>query len=168
MTIFMLDIYKIMLDKMLVFTKKEEKMKKSYNFNDYSHIEMSILSCILLQPQNLDNLIVSEQHFIKYKKLFIFFKKFYSIYHNLDITLMFNLCPKNFDLLNEITLLIDYEPAPSLCETYQKMMLQLYNEKKNEKKNILKIYNLTNDLILRTINVEDFKKKVSEIDESKS
>lgn len=100
--------------------------KKNRKICDY---EESILSCLLQEPELMKDLIVNENDFYKYKRIFRYFKLFYETFNCLDLTLMVNKIKKgNRHLLVEVyDKLIDFEPTTSYFKIYQDGLLE-YNE----------------------------------------
>ena len=140
-------------------------MKDRYNFKNYHDLEVIILSCLLLQPKNMENLIVEDKHFIKNKALFKFFKTFYKTYGNLDINIMMSVCPNKFKFFPKLNEIITDERRIMVWyfETYQQTLIKLFNEEEENRNKIMKVYDLTNELICRLISVEEYKTKVNEL-----
>ena len=89
----------------------EQPVKKSFRkINDY---EESILSCLLQKPDLMNELIVSENDFYKYRRIFKYFKTFYETFNCLDLVLMVNkIKTNNRHILVEVyDKLIDFEPS---------------------------------------------------------
>lgn len=105
----------------------EKPLKNSYKkICDY---EESVLSCLLQKPELMKELIVDENDFYKYKRIFKYFKLFYDTFNCLDLVLMVNKIKKgNRHLLIEVfDKLIDFEPTTSYFKFYQEGLLE-YNK----------------------------------------
>jgi hypothetical protein len=107
--------------------------------------------------------ILEDKHFIKYKQMWLFMKSFYEKFKTFDIELMANVATNKYKMMDYVILLIEREPAPSLFDIYQKTLIELYNQRKEEKEMIEKIYKLSNDLYFKKISPQDFKKEVNQI-----
>ena len=138
-------------------------LSRKNNMNKYNDLEMSILSCILLEPKLMDELIIDEKYFIKHYKLFIFMKEFYKRFGNFDITLMCSINKNRYEMMEYIIMLIDIEVTTKNFKLYQEQLIALYNEKKKEQWKIEQIYSLANSLLVRNINTNEFRSKVTEV-----
>lgn len=130
---------------------------------NYVDLEISILSCLLQRPELMEDTILKDMYFVKHKKIWLFMKAFYKRFKNFDITLMMSISKNKYRMSEYICWLIDQEPAPSLFKQYEKQLIDLYNEKQKEKWIIEKIYELSNNLYVRNIKVENYIDKVEEI-----
>ena len=110
----------------------EKPLKNSYR--KICDFEESILSCLLQKPELMKELIVSENDFYKYKRIFRYFKLFYETFNCLDLTLMVNKIKKgDRHLLVEVyDKLIDFEPLPSCFKFYQEGLLEYNKEHQKE------------------------------------
>lgn len=131
--------------------------------NKYNDLELSILSCLLQEPKLMDKVILEDEHFIKYKKIWLFMKSFYQKFGNFDLTLMVNISKNKFRMSEYILWIVEKEPAPSLFEYYQKQLIEEYNQKKQDKWVIEKIYELSNNLLVGNIELKDYKSEVDNI-----
>lgn len=131
--------------------------------NKYYNLESSILSCLLQKPELMEKVILEDKYFINYNKLWKFMKAFYKKFHNFDITLMISMCNPKYKFIMYIEDLIKLEPIPQHFEEYQEGLVKLLKESKKEKWIIEKIYDLANELIVRNVDVNEFKNKVEEI-----
>lgn len=132
----------------------------------YIDLEVSILSCLLQRPQLMENTILEDKYFIKNKKIWSFMKAFYKKFKNFDFTLMMSISKNKNMMVEYICWLVEQEPAPSLFKEYEKQLINLYNETKKEKWIIEKIYDLSNELYVRNIKVDEFQNKIKEIYEN--
>lgn len=131
--------------------------------NKYNNLEMSILSCILLKPELMEQVIFEDKHIVSRQRLWQFMKAFYNRYKTFDIQLMYSICKDKWQIVQNIIQLLDYEPSPSLFNTYQKQLIELYNEGQENKIKIDKVYKLANELYVRNITIEEFKKNIKEV-----
>ena len=129
----------------------------------YYDLEISILSCLLQKPKLMEELKLEDKHFIKYKKIWQFMKSFYKKFENFDLTLMFSVCKNKYHLMTYIEFIVKSEPRMSLFNDYQDRLIELFNQNQKEKWIINKIYELSNDLYVNLINLEEFNLKLSEI-----
>ena len=131
--------------------------------NNYNNLEMSILSCILLKPELMDEIIFEDKHIVSRQRLWQFMKAFYKRYKTFDIQLMYSICKDKWQIVENIVQLLEYEPSPSLFNIYQKQLIDLYNEGKENKIKIDKVYKLANELYVRKITLEEFKEYIKEL-----
>ena len=133
------------------------------NMNKYIDLEVSILSCLLQRPQLMENTILEDKYFVKHKKIWSFMKAFYKKFGNFDLKLMMSISKNKNMVVEYICWLAEQEPAPSLFKEYEKQLIDLYNETKKEKWIIEKIYDLSNELYVRNIKLDEFQNKIKEI-----
>ena len=131
--------------------------------NKYNNLEMSILSCILLKPELMEQVIFEDKHIVSRQRLWQFMKAFYERYKTFDIQLMYSICKDKWQIVENIVQLLEYEPSAVLFETYQKQLIDLYNEGQENKIKIEKAYKLANELYVRKITIEEFKKGINEV-----
>ena len=135
----------------------EKPTRKSFRkINDY---EESILSCLLQKPDLMKELIVGENDFYKYRRIFRYFKLFYETFNCLDLVLMVNKIKSDnrHILVEAFDKLIDFEPTPKHFKLYQEGLLEYNKEhlqelkKERAKNDILSLdLKLSNNII--TIN----------------
>jgi hypothetical protein len=130
---------------------------------NYVDLEISILSCLLQRPELMEDTILKDMYFVKHKKIWLFMKAFYKRFKNFDITLMLSISKNKYRMSEYICWLVEQEPAPSLFKQYEKQLIDLYNETKKEKWIIDKTYELSNELYVRNIKVNEYIEKVKEI-----
>ena len=131
--------------------------------NKYNDLELSILSCLLQEPKLMDKVILEDEHFIKHKKIWLFMKSFYKKFGNFDLTLMVNISKNKYRMSEYILWIVEKEPAPSLFERYQKQLIEKFNQNKQDKWIIEKIYELSNNLLVGNIELKDYKSEVDNI-----
>ena len=126
---------------------------------DYAEVELSLLSCFWLNPKLLEETKLEEKHFIHYKRLFVLFQSFYKKFGNLNIESVCNVVKDQYKLMRYIKDVIEKEPLPNRFEMYQSLLLELYNESKEEKYLREKTFQLANDFYLKNINSKEFKER---------
>lgn len=131
--------------------------------NSYYDLEINILSCLLQKPSLMKQLKLEDKHFIKHQKLWQFMKAFYKKFQTFDLVIMFNICKNKYNIISYIEMLINVEPAISNFDKYQNQLMNLYNQKRNEKEKINKIYELANELYVGNIELDAFKNKINEM-----
>lgn len=134
--------------------------------NKYNDLELSILGCFLQKPELLETTKLEDKHFKKHYKIFIFFKSVYKKFCSLDINIMYSISKNKYRIIEYIVWISQYYGFPSLYETYEKQLIELYEEDKKDKYIIEKVYELANDLLARNIEVKDFKNEVNKIYEN--
>ena len=132
----------------------------------YYDLEGSILCCFLLKPELMDTTVLEDKHFIKYQRVWKFMKAFYKKFKNFDITLMCSVCKggkDKYQLVEYIQIILTYEFSPVYFEQYQKQLIDLYDEGQKNKWIIDKVFELSNELLVRNIKVDEFKNKIDEV-----
>jgi len=131
--------------------------------NKYNDLEMSIISCILQEPDLINKIDGKEKYFIKHKKLILFLKAVYKKFGCFDLELLFNVCKTEYKLMYYIEWLIDLEPIPRHIDLYIQELEELRTELKKDKWIREKIYSLATELLIKNIDVEDFNLQLEEI-----
>ena len=131
--------------------------------NKYNDLELSVLSCLILKPELMNQIKFEDKHIVKHNRLWQFMKAFYKKFGNFDPALMFDMCSNNWKLVMYIERLADLELSPNHFEEYQQRLIESYEELKKDKWIINKIYNLANDLYARNIKVDGFRGEVDKI-----
>ncbi len=129
----------------------------------YDNLELRIMSCLLIKPDLMKELIIQDKHFMKYQRLWKFLKAFYGRYNTFDLTLMVSVCNDKYQILNYIEWLLDLEVSTNNFEMYQKQLIDLYNESEKDKLIIEKVYELANRLYVRDITTGRFKELIDEL-----
>lgn len=134
----------------------------------YDNLEMRIMSCVLVKPDLMKNIIVQDKHFVKYKRLWKFLKAFYNKFQTFDCTLMYSVCKDKYQILNYIEFLLEFDCNDKNFDKYQQQLIEQYEEQQNDKIVIEKIYEWSNELYVRNISIEKFQKLVNQIIEQRS
>ena len=130
---------------------------------EYYNLETNILSCLIQKPELMNKLILEDKHFIKTQRLWQFMKAFYNKFHTFDLALMFSICKDKYRLMDYFEWLTDSYPASeSLFDKMQQQLILLFEESKRDKWIINKIFELSNQLYVRNIELNDFLVKVNE------
>lgn len=130
---------------------------------EYNILEESILSCLLIKPELIEKIKLEDKHFVHYQRLWQFMKSFYKKFKNFDIPLMCSVCKNKYQLMSYLIAISDIEPTTLNFENYQRQLLELFEESEKEKMIIEKIYALSNDLIVRNINLTQFENELKKI-----
>ena len=131
--------------------------------NKYNDLELSILSCLLLKPELMEEIVLEDKHFVKQQKLWQFMKAFYKKFGNFDLTLMYSISKDKYRIVQYMMWLLDKEPSPTLFYDYQKQIIALYNETKKEKWVIEKVFELANELYVRNISIKKFDEELQKV-----
>lgn len=121
------------------------------------------MSCLLIKPDLMKELIIQDKHFTKYQRLWKFLKAFYGRYNTFDLTLMVSVCNDKYQILNYIEWLLELEVTTNNFEMYQKQLIDLYNESEKDKLIIEKVFELANRLYVRDITTGRFKELIDEL-----
>lgn len=130
---------------------------------DYAEVELSLLSCFWLNPKLLKETKLEEKHFIHYKRLFVLFQSFYKKFGNLNIESVCNVVKDQYKLMRYVKDVIEKEPLPNRFEMYQDLLIELYNESKEEKYLREKTYSLATDLYMKNITSKEFKERIDNL-----
>ena len=131
--------------------------------NNYTDLEISVLSLILQKPDLMKNTRLENKYFIKHKKIWIFMNEFYKRFGNFDLTLMMAVSKNKYRMIEYIAWLIDQEASPSLFKVYEQQLIDEYNQTKKNKYVIEKVYELANSLYVGNITLTDFNKNLSDL-----
>ena len=131
--------------------------------NEYYGLEASVLSCLILKPNLMNDLILEDKHFIKYQRIWQYMKSFYKKYNTFDLQLMFALCKDKYSLIDYIKILVSNDVDVDNFNLYQQALLDEFNENKKERWIKNKIFVLTNDLINQNISLKNFDLKYKKL-----
>lgn len=126
----------------------------------YDNLELRIMSCLLLKPELMKELIIQDKHFTKYQRLWKFLKAFYGKYGTFDLTLMVSVCNDKYQLLHYIEWLLDLEVTTAYFDKYQQQLIDLYEENEKDKMIIEKVYEWANELYVRNMTTDRFKELI--------
>lgn len=101
-------------------------------------LEESLMCCILLKPQLINELYVSESSFMntQNRKWLVFFKSFYKEHKTLDLNLMVGSIKDEAqcnELVDYFVRMIDIVPSASLFYEYQESLIENYKNEKIKK-----------------------------------
>ena len=134
--------------------------------NKPTHEEL-IISCLLQKPELFANIKVEPRHFKNEKMMFVFMTNFYATYKTLDLCFMYATIADKYRLfanLEKYVDMLEYAiPTPALFNQYQEALIKLHDEEATTKARIEKAYDLSTQLIMRAITVEQFKEEVAKI-----
>lgn len=133
------------------------------NVNKTNDLEKSVLSCLLIKPELMEQLILEDKHFVKTQRMWQFMKAFYNKFKTFDIQLMYSVCKDKWQIINYIIMLLDVEITTHNFDKYQRQLIELYGESKKEKWIVDKIYELANNLYVRNIELKDFDHNLKKI-----
>ena len=128
-----------------------------------NNIELQILSCLLLKPELMENNKLEDKYFKHTQRLWRFMKTFYNKFKTFDAALMISVASNQYKMADYIAMLFEYEPAPSNFEKYQDRLIEIYYKNKKEEWIINKIYDLSNELLVGLVKLDDFKEKLENI-----
>ncbi len=127
---------------------------------NYGELELLILSCIWIKPELLDSTKLEEKHFIINKKMFLFFKSFYKKFGFFDNELACRKASDRYKYNEYIKVLANLEPTISHFNKYEDLLLELYDETEKEKWLREKVFTLANDLYMKNMTSQQFKKQI--------
>lgn len=129
----------------------------------YDNLELRIMSCLLVKPKLMEQLIVEDKHFVKFQRLWQFMKAFYKKYGDFDIQLMYTVCKDKYKLIQYIEWLSDLEGTSANFKKYEKQLIEMYEENEKDKIIIDKVYEWANELYVRNMSVDRFKEMIDRI-----
>lgn len=126
-------------------------------------LEKVIMSCILNKPELMKDERLKDDLFINNQKLWQFLKATYKKFGTFDNKLMYSVVGNKYNYIAMLNEMIDIEPVPSNFNWYIKQLNDLHNEEEIETMRINAIFNMANDLLLRNITSNEFKKRIDEM-----
>lgn len=90
-------------------------------------------------------------------------KSFYKQFKCFDLTAMKTICTNKGMFIHYLSSVQDNDCKYIRFELYQKLLIDLYNQNKQDQATIETIYKLANDLYVHNINLETFKESLSKI-----
>lgn len=129
----------------------------------YNDLELSILGCFLQKPELFKKTALENKHFKKHYKIFVFLKVVYQKFNTLDLTLLYSISKNKYRIVEYIEWITKHYGFPSLFETYERELIELYNQTKKDKWLVDKIYVLANELLARNISTTDFKNEIDNL-----
>lgn len=129
----------------------------------YDNLELRIMSCLLVKPKLMEELIVEDKYFVKFQRLWQFMKAFYKKYQDFDIQLMYTVCKDKYKLIQYIEWLNDLEGTSANFKKYEKQLIEMYEENEKDKIIIDKVYEWANELYVRNISTQEFLDRVERI-----
>ena len=130
---------------------------------EYYGIELSILSCLILKPELMSELILEDKHFIKYQRIWQYMKSFYNKYKTFDLQIMFAVCKNKYELMDYIEKLVINEVDVDNFNLYQNELLKSFEENKKERWIKNKVFVLANELINQNIDLKEFDLKYKKL-----
>lgn len=130
---------------------------------EYYELEKCVLDCILAKPELMEQNELKDEYFIKYKRLWIFMKSFYKQFKCFDLTAMKNICTNKGMFVHYLSNVQDNDCKYIRFGLYQKLLINLYNQNKQDQAIIETIYELATDLYVHNINLETFKESLNNI-----
>lgn len=144
----------------------EFMLVKSYNY------EEMILSCLLQNDKLFKELVITENDFKKYKKIFVFFKAFYDKFGFIDYLLMVNKLKNTKDkhlfLVTYTKLvLLEIRKDKEYFELLQNELLEYnkcFEQEIKEEENKKELFDLFSLLINDKISLKQFYEKTKELE----
>lgn len=130
---------------------------------NYYELEKCVLDCILAKPELMEQNELKDEYFIKYKRLWIFMKSFYEQFKCFDLTAVKTICTNKGMFVHYLSSVQDNDCKYIRFKLYQKLLIDLYNQNKQDQAIIETIYKLANDLYVHNINLETFKESLNKI-----
>lgn len=125
----------------------------------YEEIERAILNCLIIKPDLFKNIKVSEKHFKKHRRFYIFIKEYYDTFGKFDISILKSTCKNPSEALDYIAEIIDTTSIVANFDLYQERMLKMYDNFET----IEDIHKLEHKLYTREITLDQFKDEIKSI-----
>lgn len=125
----------------------------------YEEMERAILNCLITKPELFKEIKLSEKHFKKHRRFYIFIKEYYDTFGKFDISLLKSTCKNPGEALDYIVEIIDTTSITAHFDLYQERMLKMYE---NFEK-IEEIHKLERRLYIREIDLDEFKNEIKRI-----
>lgn len=129
-------------------------MKKSYEI-----IEKAVLESIIINPDLMKELKLTDKHFKNHQRLWLFIKECYKRNGYIDIPSMARICPNAADMIDYIADVISTGTYTARFNEYQQYIIELYDDFET----IEEIYKLSKKLYIRDIKLEDYKKEIKRL-----
>lgn len=126
-------------------------------------LELSILSCLILDPDLNKKLRVNDIHFKKHRRMFLFMKSFYERFGTYDIQLMYSVCKDKWHIINYLEMLMDVEITTKNFELYQDRLIEQYYTSEKDKWIAEKVFQKASDLFVGKISSLMFKNEIEKI-----
>lgn len=126
-------------------------------------LELSILSCLILDADLSKKLRVNEIHFKKHRRMFLFMKSFYERFGTYDIQLMYSVCKDKWHIINYLEMLMDVEITTKNFELYQDRLIEQYYTNEKDKWIAEKVFQKASDLFVGKISSLMFKNEIEKI-----
>lgn len=129
----------------------------------YDDLEMVVLNCFLINPELMENTILEDKHFKKNKRMWKFMKSFYNKFKTFDMHLMASVCKDRYQIVEYVSLLLEYDPDYKNFELYQNRLIEMYEESEKDDWIIERVFKNANDLYVRKISIDEFNEKNKKI-----
>ena len=126
---------------------------------DYGYLELLILGCMWADPKILERTKLENKHFKNNEKIFIFMKEFYKKFGFFDNAFMCQMAKDKYKYNEYFKIISQLEPTGSQYDKYESLLLELYNEAKEEKWLREKTFELANNLYMKNITCKQFKEQ---------
>lgn len=132
-------------------------------YKDYNNLELCVLGCLILNPKYMEETILEEKHFKKYKHIWIYLNSFYDRFKTFDLTLMCSFSKNRNKTLRLIMELMDYDFSYLKFKDYEARLIEMYNTSAIVEEKIERYYRLATDLYFRNISIDIFEELVDKI-----
>lgn len=124
---------------------------------DYGELEIEVLACIWANPKVLERTKLENKHFKNNAKIFIFMKEFYKKFGFFDNEMMCKSSKDRYKYSDYFALISQIEPVGTQYDKYERLLIELYEETKQEKWLREKTFELATSFYLKNINSKQFK-----------
>lgn len=125
----------------------------------YDDLEMTVLCCLFLHPEFMEETILEEKYFKTKSAVWIYMKSFYERFKTFDLALMLSMSKQKNSILKTIMALMDYDPVSSNFKLYEQMLIEKYNETERDDWIREKTFEIATDYYFKKISREEFEIK---------
>ena len=126
----------------------------------YDDLEMTVLCCLFLHPEFMEETILEEKYFKTKSAVWIYMKSFYERFKTFDLALMLSMSKKKNNILKTIMALMDYDPVSSNFKLYEQRLVEKYQESEQDDWMREKALEIATDYYFKKITKEEFENKI--------
>lgn len=131
--------------------------------NKHDDLELTVISCLLNNPEYMKETILKDEYFVKHKRLWKFLKVFYNKYKTFDLNLMYAVADDKPMFMMHMEQLTDYEILTNHFKEYELMLKEKYYEDEKEQWISEQVFGLASEFYVKSIDLNEFKIKLDKI-----
>lgn len=126
-------------------------------------LEMTVLSCLLCNPENMKDPRLKDELFVNHQKEWQFMKAVYKKFGCFDLALMYNNVRNRYNYMGFIIQLLDIEVIGGNFTHYIDELIHIKHQDEIERYRANIIFSMAHDLIEHNITCEEFKQKIDKL-----